>query len=109
MCRLDRSKKACDMVPHSLIMQFIAFFKIAYNVKAFLGKKMTNWKVELSSDGKKLAEVNVIRGIVEGESPLSILFVVAPIPLSIVLNKSMEGCLLGAQRGQLNNLIFMDD
>ena len=37
------------------------------------------------------------------------LFVIALIPLSITLNKSKEGYLLGAQRGKVNQLLFMDD
>ena len=102
-------KKAYDMVPHSWIMRCLAFFKIAHNVKAFLEKTMKHWRVELTSDGERLAEVSVRRGIFQGDSLSPILFVIALIPLSIVLNKSKEGYLLGAQRGKLNHLLFMDD
>ena len=97
------------MVPHSWIMRCLAFFKIAHNVKAFLEKTMKHWRVELTSDGERLAEVSVRRGIFQGDSLSPILFVIALIPLSIVLNKSKEGYLLGAQRWKLNHLLFMGD
>ena len=54
--------------------------------------------------------MSVRRGIFQGDSLSPILFVIALIPLfSIVVNKSKEGYLLGAQRGKLNHLLFMDD
>ena len=49
------------------------------------------------------------RGIFQGDSLSPILFVIALFPLSIVVNKSKEGYLLGAQRGKFNHLLFMDD
>ena len=70
---------------------------------------MKHWRVELTSDRERLTEVRVRRGIFQGDSLSPILFVIALIPLSIILNKSKEGYLLGAQRGKLNHLLFMDD
>ena len=70
---------------------------------------MKHWRVQLTSDGETLAEVNVRRGVFQGDNLSPILFVIALIPLSIILNKSKEGYLLGAQRGKLNHPIFMDD
>ena len=70
---------------------------------------MTKWKVELTSAGERLGEVKIKRGIFQGDSLSPILFVVALIPMSIVLNSMPVGYNLGKDRGNLNHLLFMDD
>ena len=70
---------------------------------------MKNWRVELTSMGEKLGEVNIRRGIFQGDSLSPILFVMALIPLSTVLNKTKVGYGLGKNRGKINHLLYMDD
>ena len=74
---------------------------------------MPQWRVELTSGGERLADVEIKRGIFQGDSikrNLSpILFVLALIPLSIILNKVKEGYSLGKDRAKLNHLLFIDD
>ena len=70
---------------------------------------MPQWRVELTSGGERLADVQIERGIFQGDRLSPILFVLALIPLSIILNKAKEGYSLGKDRAKLNHLLFMDD
>ena len=85
------------------------FFKISGKVRNLLEYAMPQWRVELTSGGERLADVQIKRGIFQGDSLSPILFVLALIPLSIILNKAKEGCSLGKDRAKLNHLLFMDD
>ena len=66
-------------------------------------------EVELTSGGERLGEVKIKRGIFQGDSLSAILFVVALMPMSIVLNSMPIGYNLGKDRGNLNHHLFMDD
>ena len=68
-------KKAYDLVPHSWIIECMKMFGIAENVTNFLGKSMEQWKLSLTSNGKDLGEVDVKRGIFQGDSLSPLLFV----------------------------------
>ena len=102
-------KKAYDMVPHSWILACLTMFKVADNIRNLIRKSMRSWTVELTSGGEMLGEVKIKRGIFQGDSLSPILFVLAMIPLSIVLNNMKAGYTLGRNRGKLNHLLFMDD
>ena len=102
-------KKAYDMVPHSWLMECTAMLGVALNVRRMLSNSMKRWKVELTSGGQTLGEVNIRRGIFQGDSLSPILFVMALIPLSEILRKIKMGYSLGKDRGKLNHLLFMDD
>ena len=94
------------MVPHSWICQCLQIFKISDNIRNLIENSMTKWKVELTSAGERLGEVKIKRGIFQGDSMSPILFVVALIPVSIVLNSMPIGYNLGNDRGNLNHLLF---
>ena len=102
-------KKAYDMVPHSWLMECTTMLGIALNVREMLSNSMKSWKVELTSGGQTLGEVNIRRGIFQGDSLSPILFVIALIPLSEILRKVKMGYSLGKDRGKFNHLLFMDD
>ena len=102
-------KKAYDMVPHSWISKCLDMFKVADNVKEIINRSMNEWSVQLTSAGKNLGEVNIRRGIFQGDSLSPILFVMSLIPLSIILNKMTTGYALGKGRAKINHLLFMDD
>ena len=102
-------KKAYDMVPHSWILACLTMFKVADNIRNLIRKSTRSWTVELTSGGEMLGEVKIKRGIFQGDSLSPILFVLAMIPLSIVLNNMKAGYTLGRNRGKLNHLLFMDD
>ena len=54
------------------------------------------------------SEVKVNRGISQGDSVPSILFVITWIPLSILLRDMKAEYMSGEARGKINNLLFMD-
>ena len=45
-------KNAYDMVPHSLVIECLRFFRVLDNVVNFIERSMTNWKVQLTSCGE---------------------------------------------------------
>ena len=102
-------KKAYDMVPHSWIIECLEIFKVSQNITILIRNSMKNWRVELTSMGQKLGEVNIRRGIFQGDSLSPILFVMALIPWSTVLNKTKVGYGLVNNRGKINHLLYMDD
>ena len=56
-----------------------------------------------------LCDVKIKYGIFQGDSLSPILFVLAMIPLSVVLNNKEAEYSLGRNRRKLNHLLFMDD
>ena len=102
-------KKAYYMVPHSWIIECLEIFKVPQNITTLITNSMKNWRVELTSMGENLGEVSIMRWILQGDSLLPILFVMALIPLPIVLNKTKVGYGLGKNRRKINHLLYMDD
>ena len=80
-------RKAYDFVPHSWILECLDMLGIADNVRSFLEKSMKKWKLLLSSIGSNLSEVDVNRGIFQGDSLSPLIFVIYMIPLSLLLRK----------------------
>ena len=70
---------------------------------------MESWKTQLTACGKDLGEVFIRRGIFQGDSLSSLLFVIAMLPLSSVLNDSGAGYQLSKEEGKITHLLFMDD
>ena len=100
-------RKAFDMVPHSWLEECLNIFGIAGNIKKLLTESMKDWRTELSSGGNVLGEVHIKRGIFQGNSLSPLLFVIAMIPLSLVLRKSRFAYEFNGER--INHLMFMDD
>ena len=61
-------KTAYDLVPHSWIRRCLKFFKISGKVRNLLEYAMPQWRVELTSGGERLADVQIKRGIFQGDS-----------------------------------------
>ena len=60
---------------------------IAENVRNVLKKSMEQLKLSLMSNGEDLGEVNMKRGIFQGDSLSPLLFVLSMVPLSLILRK----------------------
>ena len=97
------------MVPHSWILECLQMFKVAGNITRLIKNSMKSWKVELSSGKETLAEVNIRRGIFQGDSFSPLLFVIALIPLTLVLRKCKNGSNFCRTKDKINNLLYMDD
>ena len=101
-------KKAYDMVPHSWLEECFRVFGIASNVDNLLVNSMKKWKTDLTFGGKSLGEVKIKRGIFQGDSLSPLLFIIALIPLSMILRK-VSYAYEFKSGVKLNHLLFMDD
>ena len=77
-------KNAYDMVRHSWIMECLDLFGVAENIKSLFVNSMEKWKVMLCSGNSELGEVEIKRGIFQGDSLSPLVFVLALIPLSLI-------------------------
>ena len=102
-------KKTFDMVPHSWLLECLLLYNIIKNVIEVLSKSMKHWKTSLTAGGMTLGEINIKKGIFQGYSLSPILFVLALIPLSKLLNDMKDGYHLGKNRPKVNHLLYMDD
>ena len=64
-------------------------FGTAANGRQVLLSSMGEWKTELTSCGQTLGEVDINRGIFQGDSLSPLLFVLRMVPLSFVLGGQM--------------------
>ena len=62
---------------------------------------MERWKTMLTSNGKNLGEINIKRGIFQGDSSSLLLFVFAIIPLSMLLKGKILDISLARKRKSL--------
>ena len=84
-------KKAYDMVPHSWIIERLSLFGIELWINSELG------------------EVEIKRGIFQGDSLFSLVFVLALIPLSLILRKAKAAYEFSESKEKINHLLLMDD
>ena len=84
-------------------------FGIENNVEDLLNNSMKSWKLELNASGKTLGEVDIRRGIFQGDSLSPLLFVLCMVPLTWLLRKDKAGYEWGKKGFKLNHLFFTDD
>ena len=63
----------------------------------------------MNAGDKILGDVNVKRGIFQGDSLSPLLFVICLIPMSLILRNMKAGYSLGKNQPKLNHLLYMDD
>jgi len=102
-------KKAYDRVPHSWLIECMEIYKVNTTIKEFLEREMRNWKTELTSNGEMLGDVRIRRGIFQGDALSPLLFVMAMIPISSVLNRMKKGYLMEKEQPLISHLMYMDD
>ena len=79
-------------------------FCIVNNVQDFLNNSMKSWKLELNGSGEKLGEVDIRRGIFQGDS-LSPLLLILCRPIDTVVEKSQAWLQIGQQRIQIESRV----
>ena len=82
---------------------------IADNVRSFLEKSVKKWKLLLSLNGSGLCEVDINRGIFQGDILSPLIFVICITPLSLLLRKVKAFYEWDRKEFKLNHLLFMDD
>ena len=97
------------MVPLSWIIESLKLFGVADNIISFIQGSMPNWSTNLFCNNTPLGNVKIRRGIFQGDSFSPILFVIALIPISLLLRKSNMGYKLNKDGTTINHLFFMDD
>ena len=75
-------------------------FGVAENIKSLLVNSIGKWKVILCSGNSELGEVEI-------RSPL--VFVLALIPLSLILRNAKAAYEFSESKEKINHLLFMDD
>ena len=99
-------KKAYDMVLHSWIKECLELFGVAENIKTLLVNSMEKWRVMLCAGNSELEKS---RDIFQGESLSPLVFVLALIPLSLILRKAKAAYEFSRSKEKINNLLFMDE
>ena len=102
-------KKAYDMAPHLWIIECLDLFRVAENIKHLLVNSMKKWKVKLCSGNSELGEVQIKQGIFQGDSLSMLVFVLALIPLSLILRKAKVAYEFSESKEKINHLLFMND
>ena len=81
-------RKAYGMVPHSWIEKSMEMCGVAINMWRFISGNMKQWNTELMSGNQRLGNVRIRCGIFQGDSLSPLLFVLAMIPLKLMLRKT---------------------
>ena len=96
------------MVPHHWMIEAIKMVGITNNVMNLFENSKETWRTELITCKETLGEVDIRRGIFQGDSFSPFLFLVVLIPISIILNE-IDLRYVTRQNQKLNHLLFMDD
>ena len=102
-------RKAYDMVPHSWFLKILELVGTARDITELLKRSMQSSRMAMFSGKNKLGKVNIRRGIFQGDSLSPLLFVVALIPVTIILRTLKQGYSFGKGKERLNHILFMDD
>ena len=70
---------------------------------------MEKWKVMLCSRNSELGEVEIKEEHFQGDSLSPLMFVLALIPLSLILRKMKAAYEFSERKEKINHLLFMDD
>ena len=75
------------MVSQSWVIDCLKRYKVSDEVKKFMKNTMENWRVQLTAQGKDLAEVKIQRMIFLEDALSPLLFVIAMMTLNHILRR----------------------
>ena len=102
-------KKVFGMIPHSWLIECLDIYGAEENTIRFLKNTMPNWKTIFTNDRTRITEINIRRGIFQGESLSPLPFIVAMISMTRILERMEVGYQLKKGGSRTNHLMFMDD
>ena len=92
-----------------LITKSLEMLGVSSNIGQFLKTAMSSWNTLLTVNGQILGQVNIRRGIFQGDSLSPLLFVVTLIPLTIILRKTVFEYQTSKNAAKISHLLYMDD
>ena len=101
-------RKAYDMVPHSWIIESLKLYGIATNIIQFILRAMEQSQTELTHQQTSFGNVNIKRGIFQGDSLSPLLFIIAMMPLTVMLRTLKNGYEI-EKNLKINHRLYMDD
>ena len=109
MCYIDYCK-AFDSVPHDWMLKVLSIYKIHPKIITTLKHIMNSWNTELRCMNNSLGNVQIKRGILQGDSLSPMWFCLAINPLSHLLHKTNAGYNFDIKHGtKINHLLYIDD
>ena len=108
MDRLQEGLRHDTTLLRSWLIECLEIYGAKESTIRFLKNTMPNWKTILTSSGTRLEEVNIRRGIIQGDSLSQLLFTVAMIPITRVLERMEVGFQLKKGGNRIKHLMFMD-
>ena len=85
------------------------FFGVHKKICSLIAQSMLFWRTTLTCCGVVLGDVEIYRGIFQGKSLSPILFVIALMPLSYLLQDTNKGYCLKGFPLKVNHLLYLDD
>jgi hypothetical protein len=109
MAYIDYSK-AFDSVPHDWLLKVLQMYRVCPKIQKMLDIMMRSWKIKLHVDKKNVGNINIKRGIFQGDSLSPMWFCLALNPMSRMLNRCKIGYkIIVEQERRLNHMLYMDD
>ena len=96
-------RKAFDSLPHSWIMKCLSLYKVDASIQDIVRISMQHWSTNLTCGKEKIGDINIKRGIFQGDSLSPLLFCLAMNPLSDVLHET--GLSYVMKNGQIMSLL----
>ena len=93
------------MVLHSWIKECLELFGVTENIKILLVNSMEKWRVMLCAGNSELGEVNIKRGIFQGDSLSPLEFLLALIPLSLILRNTKSAYEFPGNKEKISHLL----
>ena len=90
------------------LVEAMKMVEIADNTVNLFENSKETWRTELRAYNESLGEVDIRRGIFQGDYFSPLLFVVVLIPLSIILSETDLGY-VASRNQKLNHLLLMDN
>lgn len=112
ICYIDY-KKAFDSVPHSWLLKTLEIYKVHPKIYNFLDNVMKTWRTSINlSSNSQTDNIEIKRGLFQGDSLSALWFCLCLNPLSNTLNSTKYGFDIKIEKEthyKISHLMYMDD